>query len=120
MTDILNYDKPRNWRGATARTNNYIFCCDPNERTAQELAPEKKRRGRPRTSYNYIVKIVHDPLDTGGFKPGTEFSILEKNRMLMCGSFTVGTSLIVDEELNFVHSERNKQVLRLFKPKCNR
>ena len=113
MVDILHYGKPHNWAGTAARANGYVYCYDPNERQAKQ--PATKRRGRPRTTYNYTIKIVHDPLDVGGFKPGTEFSVLEKDFMLQCGGFTPGTALIVDGVLHYVHGN-GRQCVKKFKP----
>ena len=117
MVDILHYDKPLHWAGTGARANGYVYCYDPNVRQAKQ--PSTKPRGRPRTTYNYTVKIVHDPLDKGGFKPGTEFSVLERDCMLLCGGFTVGTALIVDGKLCYIHSSGNgngRQCVKKFKP----
>ena len=116
MSNILNYDKPRNWRGTTATSKNYIYCYDPNERSAKPEVGTTKRRGRPPTTYNYIIKIVHDPLEIGGFRPGAEFSVLEKNKMLQYGGFTIGTSLIVQGVLNYIHSDGASQVIKKWKP----
>ena len=103
MVDILLYAKPRRWIGKGAHANNYTICFDPCEKKAeQDVAaanPAGAWRGR---SYN-PVKIVHDPLGEGAFKPGAEFSGLDKDMMLECGAFTVGTSLIIDGALHYVH-----------------
>ena len=113
MVDILLHDR-RRLRGTGARAKSYLGAYT-------ELPGGKKARhgkpGKPRGTYLYSIKIVHDPLDRGGFKPGTEFSILEKDFMLQCGCFTVGTALIVDGVLHYVHSsgDNGRQCVKKFK-----
>ena len=113
MVDILHYAKVRYWRGASARSNDYNICFDPNERS---VAPETKQRGRPRTTYNYSVKIVHDPLDVGGFAAGTEFSLMDYTCMLQNSSFTPGTELIIHGALQCVYSNNGRQRVKKLKP----
>ena len=96
MVDILHYGKPHNWAGTAARVNDYVYCYDPNERQAKQ--PATKRCGRPPTTYNYTIKIVHDPLDCGAFAPGREFSYLEHDAMLLNCAFTDGT-LIMEKDI---------------------
>ena len=117
MVDLLLHDKPRRWFGVSCRANNY-------EGAYTELPGGKKakrgKQGRPRGMYLYPIRVVHDPLDIGGFAPGTEFSVLEKDCMLLCGGFTPGTALIVNGALHFVHSNgNNKQVIKPYKPKLD-
>ena len=113
MVDILHYSKLRHWRGIGARNNNYMYCCDPNER---KLKPESKRRGRPRTTYNYSIKIVHDPLECGGFADGTEFSLMDYTCMLQNNGFTPGTELIIHGVLQCVYNSNGRQRVKRFKP----
>ena len=116
MVDILLYAKPRSSFGAGAHINNYPIRFDPCENEAKEEAskPVCCPRGR---SYN-PVKIVHDPLGKGAFESGIEFSTLEKDYMLLCGGFTVGTSLIIDGVLHYVHGGNGSgQVVEKYKPK---
>ena len=114
MVDILLHDKPRRWVGTKARANCYLG--ELTELPGGKHARHGKQ-GRPRGMYLYSIKIVHDPLDVGGFAPGTEFSILEKDYMLQCGGFTIGTALIVDGTLHYVHGSGNngQQCFKKFK-----
>ena len=114
MVDMLWHDR-RRLRRSGARAYNYRGAMD-GVKGGKHL-PTGGPTGRPRGTYIYSIRIVHDPLDCGGFAAGTEFSILEKDCMLLCGTFTVGTSLIVDGKLCFVHSSGNGgQCVKRWKP----
>ena len=112
MVDILLYAKPRRWIGKGAHANNYTICFDPNER---KLRPLGKQRGRPRTTYNYSVKIIHDPLDIGGFAAGTEFSLMDYTCMLQNSSFTPGTELIIHGVPQCVYNSNGRQRVKKYK-----
>ena len=94
-------------RNGNGRHANYQNSYDPTKVKGVRVKKAEERRGRPRTTYIYNIKIVHDPLGCGAFASGKEFSELEYEAMLRNCAFTIGTSLIVDNKLNYVHSNGN-------------
>ena len=115
MVDILLWETNKRYKGC--RAQNYLLARDSLEGGKH---PTKTKEDK-RTAYEYPVKVVVDPLVVGGFKPGSSFSILEYETMLLQGTFTVGTTLMVERAMRFVHSRDNGcgQCVKKFKPKAD-
>ena len=116
MVDLLWHAR-RPLRRSGARAKNYLMARDKPGGGKHDTT--SARRTRPPTTYNYVVKVVHDPLSCGAFNAGTVFTLWELDCMLLNNSFTPGTSLIVRGKLVFVHGDgdNERQCTKRFKPK---
>ena len=111
MVDLLWHDR-RRLRRSGARAYNYRGAFDKpgGGKHAVEL------HGRPRGTFNYVIEIVHDPLDIGGFRKGTCFSVIEYTEMKHLCSFTPGTILNVRGTLRIICRQNGYQVARKCEP----
>lgn len=113
MVDILLYQR-RPLRSTGARAHNYRGA--QNAVKGGKHLPSNKPTGRPRGTYVYSISIVHDPLDIGGFKKGTCFSVIEYTEMKHMCSFTPGTILNVRGSLRIIRRQNGYQVASKYKP----
>ena len=107
MVDLLFYSR-RPLRRGGARAYNYRGAFDETK-DGKHLRADK-RRGRPPTTYDYSIIVVHDPLDIGGFRPDTCFSVMEYTEMKRQCSFTPGTILNVRGTLRVIQRQDGYQV----------
>ena len=107
-------------RNGNGRHANYVGAHNPVREKGKRLksiCEKRKRKARP---FVYSIKIVHDPLDIGGFAPGTEFSVLDYTRMLICNSFTPGTELTISDMTFYIHENGgNRQLVKRVKVNGN-
>ena len=113
MVDLLWHDR-RHLRRSGARAYNYRGAMD-GVKGGKHL-PTGGPTGRPRGTYIYSISIVHDPLDIGGFKKGTCFSVIEYTEMKHMCSFTPGTILNVRGSLRIICKQNGYQVASKYKP----
>ena len=113
MVDLLWHDR-RRLRRSGARAYNY--------RGAQDAVGGGKHAttgepvGRPRGAYGYVIEIVSDPLDVGGFRKGVCFSVVEYTEMKHRCAFTPGTILNVRGTLRIIRRQNGYQVARKCEP----
>ena len=112
MVDILLYGKPRNLRGTAARANNYLGSYNELPSGKHPVTTKEDKS----TLYVYPVIVVHDPLEIGGFEPGSKFSATEYREMKCRFAFTPGTILEVRGTLRIIRRRNGRQEARRFKP----
>ena len=105
MVDLLLYDKGMRFRNIPARAKNYYGA--GKDEYVDEDAPKTRSCPPP---VNYLIRIVHDPLDVGGFKPGVGFSVVEYTEMKHRCAFTPGTILDVRGTLRIIRRRNGYQV----------
>ena len=118
MVDILHYEKVRRFRGAGCYKNNYPNSYDPINFRKNEINEAGRRRRRQGIGFkhDYSIVVMYDPLDVGGFLPGTTFSWLEYNGMIQHKSFTPGTELTIKGVAHRISNNSERQRALKFKP----
>ena len=116
MVDLLFYEKlhhrPVVRRVVIGLSTNYVGA---DRKDTEKPDAYRRTRSEP-PPVNYLIKIVHDPLDIGGFKKDTCFSVLEFTEMKHRCSFTPGTILNVRGTLRIIRRKNGYQVASMWKP----
>ena len=111
MVDIL-WSERRRLRRSGARAYNYRGAFDKPGGGKHAAEPPS----RPRGTFNYVIEIVSDPLDVGGFRKGVCFSVVEYTEMKHRCAFTPGTILNVRGTLRIIRRQNGYQVARKCEP----
>ena len=109
MVDLLWHRRGK-LRRSGARAYNYVDAVP--EVYADKTAARTRCEPPP---VNYLIRVVYDPLDLGGFKEGTCFSVLEFTEMKHRCSFTPGTILSVRGTLRIIRRQNGYQVASKYK-----
>ena len=108
MVDILWHDR-RRLRRSGARAKNYL---NATQKKYEEEGAVRTRCAPP--PVDYLIIVVHDPLDCGGFREGTGFSVMEYTEMKHRCAFTPGTILNVRGTLRIICRQNGYQVARKY------
>jgi hypothetical protein len=110
MVDLLWHERGTLCRTG-ARANNYRGATP-----SKYVDPDAARTRCKPPVVSYLIRIIHDPLEIGGFAKGTSFSVLEYTEMKHRCAFTPGTILKVRGTLRIINRRNGYQVASKYNP----